>query len=93
MESAREKLAGLLEISPIEAGLQTVGWLTSGIDETAAIREAQARGVEVMGLEHAYRRSKPVRAGLHLGFACVDPKEIRRGVRELAVALAPLTSG
>jgi DNA-binding transcriptional MocR family regulator len=27
------------------------------------------------------------RNGLHLGFAAVDPREIRRGIRELAAAL------
>ena len=32
LEGAREKLGGLLEISEIEAGLQTVGWLRKGID-------------------------------------------------------------
>ena len=36
LESAREKLAGLLEISEIEAGLQTVGWLREGIDGESA---------------------------------------------------------
>jgi DNA-binding transcriptional MocR family regulator len=31
MEHARRRLAGLLELSPIEAGLQTIGWLARGI--------------------------------------------------------------
>ena len=32
IESAREQLKGLLDISEVEAGLQTVGWLQRGID-------------------------------------------------------------
>ena len=32
LESARESLAGMLEISSVEAGLQTAGWLREGID-------------------------------------------------------------
>ena len=31
LQSARERLAGLLDISSVEAGLQTVGWLPRGI--------------------------------------------------------------
>ena len=40
LEAARVELAGLLEISDIEAGLQTVGWLGSGIDDRSAARAA-----------------------------------------------------
>ena len=38
MESARRRLTGLLELSSVEAGLQTVGWLCQGIDSAAARR-------------------------------------------------------
>ena len=86
LESAREKLAGLLEISEIEAGLQTVGWLRGGIDGESAVRAAAAHGVEVFPLSR-YTRGKVEREGLQLGFAAVDAVEIRRGVEELALAL------
>lgn len=86
LEAAREKLAGLLEISEIEAGLQTVGWLREGIDGESAFRAAAARGVEVFPLSR-YSQGKVAREGLQLGFAAIDPREIRRGVHELAVAL------
>lgn len=89
LDAARERLAGLLEVSTVEAGLQTVGWLRGGIDGEAAAEAAAARGVEVTPLSRYYRR-RPAREGLQLGFAAVDEKEIRRGVRELAVALKPL---
>jgi GntR family transcriptional regulator/MocR family aminotransferase len=86
LEAAREKLAGLLEISEIEAGLQTVGWLREGIDGESAFRAAAARGVEVFPLSR-YSRGRVARGGLQLGFAAVDTREIRRGVQELATAL------
>jgi GntR family transcriptional regulator/MocR family aminotransferase len=86
LESAREKLAGLLEISEIEAGLQTVGWLCEGLDGESATRAAAARGVEVFPLSR-YTRGRVVREGLQLGFAAVDAREIRRGVQDLAIAL------
>jgi GntR family transcriptional regulator/MocR family aminotransferase len=86
LESARQKLDGLLEVSNIEAGLQTVGWLDAGIDDKAAAKAAAARQVEVVPLSR-YDRDQPKRKGLQLGFAASVPNEIRRGVRELAIAL------
>ena len=71
----------------MEAGLQTVGWLCGGIEGEAAEEAAAARGVEVTPLSR-YSRGHPAREGLQLGFAAVDADEIRRGVRELAVALS-----
>jgi GntR family transcriptional regulator/MocR family aminotransferase len=87
LEGAREKLAGLLEISEVEAGLQTVGWLCKGIDGETATRAAAVRDVEIFPLSR-YNRGGVAREGLQLGFAAVDEREIRRGVQELAIALA-----
>jgi len=86
LRSARGRLAGLLEISSVEAGLQTVGWLREGISGESAFRAAAARNVEVIPLSW-YRRGRGGREGLQLGFAAVDPSEIERGVQELARAL------
>ncbi|MCG3158088.1 MAG: HTH-type transcriptional regulatory protein GabR [bacterium] len=86
MESSRQKLAGLLEISNIEAGLQTVGWLRHGIAAKSVAEAAAGRNVEVTPLRR-YSRQRLAGEGLQLGFAAVDTSEIRRGVRELAVAL------
>lgn len=86
LESARQALAGLLDISTVEAGLQTVGWLGAGIDGESAAKAAAARDVEVIPLSR-YSHGRVPRDGLQLGFAAVDTREIRRGVRELAVAL------
>jgi GntR family transcriptional regulator/MocR family aminotransferase len=86
LESARERLAGWLEISGVEAGLQTVGWLRGGISGESATRAAAARNVEVIPLSR-YTRGRMNREGLQLGFAAVDARKIERGVEELAVAL------
>jgi GntR family transcriptional regulator/MocR family aminotransferase len=86
LKSAREKLSGLLEISEIEAGLPTVGWLRKGISGESATKAAAARGVEVFPLSR-YTEGRVAREGLQLGFAPVDAREIRRGVQELAIAL------
>jgi GntR family transcriptional regulator / MocR family aminotransferase len=89
LASAGRRLPGLLEISSVEAGLQTVGWLQGGIDEEDAAQAAARRGVEVTPLGRYGRRRQP-RAGLQLGFAAVDTGEIERGVRDLALALEEL---
>src|ERR1700733_14389539 len=90
MESARRNLAGLLELSSVEAGLQTVGWLPQGVDGKAARQAAEARKGEVIPLR-VYSRGPLQREGLQMGFAAVNPQEIRRGVHQLALALEELT--
>lgn len=86
LESAKQKLTGLVEISGIEAGLQTVGWLTCDIDGETASGAAAKHGVESIPLSR-YARGKFQREGLQLGFAAVDIPEIQRGAAELAEAL------
>lgn len=86
LEAARQRLAGLLEIANAEAGLQTVGWLCVGINGESAAKAAATREVEVIPLRY-YSRGCVAKEGLQLGFAAVDAAEIRRGIRELAIAL------
>lgn len=88
LDGAAQHLSGLLEISGVEAGLQTAGWLRAGIEGEAAAAAA-LRDVEVVSLGR-FSRTKRDREGLQLGFAAVDTREIRRGVRELAIALESL---
>ncbi|MBV8202401.1 MAG: PLP-dependent aminotransferase family protein [Acidobacteria bacterium] len=64
LECARQRLAGLLEISGVEAGLQTAGWLCGGVDEEAAVRAAAGRGVEVTPLGR-YRHGRQSRRPRH----------------------------
>jgi GntR family transcriptional regulator / MocR family aminotransferase len=86
LHSATQNLTGMLEISGVEAGLQTVGWLQRGINAESAAAAAAKRNVEVTPLS-IYARGNVAPAGLQLGFAAIDAKEIRRGVQDLAVAL------
>ena len=86
LECARQRLTGLLEISGVEAGLQTAGFLCGGIDGESAARAAAERDVEVVPLSR-YNRGRMAREGLQLGFASVDSREIQRGVQDLATAL------
>jgi GntR family transcriptional regulator/MocR family aminotransferase len=87
LECSREKLAGSLEISTVEAGLQTVGWLKGGMRAERVAKLAAQRNVEVVPLSR-YASGRSRREGLILGFAAVDAKQLRRGAEELARVLA-----
>jgi GntR family transcriptional regulator/MocR family aminotransferase len=86
---AKEELAGALEISAVEAGLQSVGWLGDGMASRAVAKAAAERGVEASPVSR-YSRVLATREGLQLGFAAVDEREIRRGVHELSRVLAAM---
>jgi len=86
LEAAEQHLSGLLEISGVEAGLQTAAWLRRGVSGSAVAAAAAKRDVEVASLGR-YFKETPERDGLQIGFAAVDTLEIRRGVRELAQVL------
>jgi GntR family transcriptional regulator / MocR family aminotransferase len=91
LELGNRHLSGMMEISEIEAGLQTVGWLVKGLDDREAARAASERGLDTTALTHFYSSPQELarreRHGLQLGFAAVGPREIRRGVEELARSL------
>jgi DNA-binding transcriptional MocR family regulator len=70
----------------VEAGLQTTGWLRTGLDVESVAARAAKREVGVTPL-HRYSHGRIASEGLLLGLAVVDVKEIRRGVRDLALAL------
>lgn len=83
LESVRSRLSGAVEISDIEAGLQTAAWLRSDMNAATIQDRARAQGLHVTALS-AFARKPLLRDGLQLGFAAVGAPEIRRGVRELA---------
>jgi GntR family transcriptional regulator/MocR family aminotransferase len=84
-----KELAGLLEAKPADAGLNLVGWLPDGVSDVAASQAAERAGLSAPSLS-SFAIEPMVRGGLLLGYAPFTPKEIRRGVRELAGCLTPL---
>jgi GntR family transcriptional regulator/MocR family aminotransferase len=86
LRAAREQLEDFVEISPVEAGLQTPVTFRRAINAAEITDAAGRRGVEVIPLSRFSRRPLH-RDGLLLGFAAVDEVEIRRGVKELAAIL------
>lgn len=92
LEAAGEHLPGLIEISDVEAGLQTVGWLARGISAERAAEAASRRNLEVSPVGPC-RQGDLEREALHLGFAAVSEAKILRGVRRLAEALQEASAG
>jgi GntR family transcriptional regulator/MocR family aminotransferase len=86
-QEARKYLAGLLDVSSIQAGLNTAGFLRNGMTSRQAEAVAASHGIEAPGLDRFTLGRRQVE-GLLLGFAAFDEREIRRGIVTLAAALA-----
>jgi GntR family transcriptional regulator / MocR family aminotransferase len=87
---AHRHLSGILRLSEIEAGLQTIGWLQTGtIAEDVAIAGAK-RKIDVVPLNR-YCRASRLGEGIQIGFAAVDEAAIEKGILGLADALHSLT--
>jgi len=83
LDSAQKDLAGELEISQVQAGLQTAGWIKGRFTADRLAKEAERRSLELTRLSR-YGTSEYLKKGLGAGFAAIEPAEIRRGMRELA---------
>ncbi|MGB9234209.1 MAG: PLP-dependent aminotransferase family protein [Terriglobales bacterium] len=86
LHAANKELRGLIEISNVEAGLQTIGCLHKGFSADKLVEGAAKREVELKSLSRYYSGKKQMN-GIVLGFAAVEPRELRRGVEELATLL------
>ena len=79
-------LQGLLEISPVKAGLYTTGYLRNDMTSRQAENAAATHGVEALALDR-YTLKRPDPKGVLLGFAAFDENTLRAGVIQLAAAL------
>jgi GntR family transcriptional regulator/MocR family aminotransferase len=86
LEGGRRHLKGLLEISNVQAGLYTVGFLQNGMTSREAETAAAAHGVDAAALDR-YTLKRPDPEGVILGFGAFDEATIRGGLVRLAAAL------
>jgi len=91
IKALQRDLGGVIEVQPDEAGLHLVGWLPEGVDAEAVSQRAATYGVDAQPLS-AFCLQPKGRGGLVLGYAGYDERQIRRGVRQLALALRNVTS-
>jgi GntR family transcriptional regulator / MocR family aminotransferase len=85
--AAKRELEGLMEVAPAEAGMHLVGWLPKNVNDKAASEKAARYGVEAAPVS-AYSANVLPRGGLALGYAGVNSRQIKDGVRRLARALS-----
>ncbi len=90
LRAGKTELDGLLDLQSDEAGMDLIGWLPRGVDDQLAYRKAAAHGVEVTPLS-AYSIKRQRRGALRLGYTGYTPSDLRRGVRNLAMALRSLS--
>ncbi len=86
VHAVQARLGGLLEISAMEAGLQTAAWLPEGWSDFAVARAARRAGIELNPISF-YAKRPMKRNGLQLGFAALEAAVIRNGVDVLAKVL------
>jgi GntR family transcriptional regulator/MocR family aminotransferase len=89
LDESGKQLGGLLEISGVQAGLYTAGWLRNRMGSREAETIARAHGIDAVALDR-YTIDEPDPRGLLLGFAAFDDAAIRIGVAQLAAALRPV---
>ena len=82
-EELDKHLAGAMDLSPIEAGLQTIAWLRTNQDPEDIASKALERNVDIIPVSR-YGHGFEMRPGFQIGFAAIDGKAIARGVQVLA---------
>ena len=87
IEGGRQYLSGLLELSNVQAGLYTIGFLKNGMTSRQAEKLAAAENIEVLAVDRFTLR-RPDPKALLLGFAAFDETAIRQGLVRLAKALS-----
>jgi GntR family transcriptional regulator / MocR family aminotransferase len=81
-----EFLGNRVNVTGDGAGAQVVLWPKKRVVEEEIVARAAERGVGIYGIAHCYLR-RPSRPGLMLGYARLNEREIRDGVRILGEVL------
>ena len=83
---AQQHLAGALRVETADAGLHTVAWLNSGVDDAAIYAAGQEQDLELSHLSrYCIETSHP--PGLLLGFGAFSEEEIAKAVPKMAAIL------
>jgi len=87
LEAAEKNLADVVSLGPSDTGLHVCAELTTGESDVELSARAVQVGLHVPPLSPCYLE-EPSRSGLILGYAGVDERAIRRGLRQLATVVA-----
>jgi GntR family transcriptional regulator/MocR family aminotransferase len=83
LEAIEKYLGDRVEVTGEGAGAQVVLWPRKRTPEDQVVKMAARRGVGIYGISHCYLNDSP-RPGFMLGFAHLNEREIREGIRLLS---------
>ncbi len=83
LHAIHKYLGARVEVTGDGSGAHVVLWLKKGASDDAVIARAASRGVGIYGMSHCFL-TQPSRTGLMLGYARMNEKEIREGIRLLS---------
>ena len=86
VEAIQKQMGHQLEVIGAEAGMHLVALLPPGVSDVAISRRAAEMGISAMPLSSCYAKS-PLRGGLILGYGGADERQIRDGIRKLAMSM------
>ena len=86
VEAIQKELGHQLEVIGAEAGMHLVALLPPGVSDVAISRRAAEMGISAMPLSSCYAKP-PLRGGLILGYGGADVRQIRDGIRKLAISM------
>lgn len=86
--AAQKYWSGLINLSPIEAGLDVVGYLI-GIDEQLAVQHLSAAGIGALPLSK-YKGNNSLAPGLVIGFAAFNEEAIEQSAEKMGIILREL---
>jgi GntR family transcriptional regulator / MocR family aminotransferase len=91
IDSGDQYLKGLLEISPVRAGLYTAAFLKNDMTSWQAEKAAAAHDLDVVAIDRYALNSTDLN-GVILGFAAFDEEALRAAVIRLAAVLEPVNN-
>ena len=77
---------GKLEVIGENAGLSLVALLPPGVDDAKVVARARQAGIGANALSRCFV-STPVRGGVLLGYANLEPKDVPRMIRFLSASV------
>jgi GntR family transcriptional regulator/MocR family aminotransferase len=86
LDAIHKNLGERVEVTGDGSGAHVVLWPKKRISEETVIARAASLGVGIYGISHCFL-TRPSRAGLMLGYARMNEKEIREGIRLLSEVL------
>jgi DNA-binding transcriptional MocR family regulator len=73
-------------MSPTQTGMNAIGWLPCGSDDTIARQKIEKHGILSSNMSYYYNEQQ-AHPGLYLGFCCTPVEKMRPAVQKMAKAL------